>query len=358
MIEGWASVRECHSNRRIICDRDRLVGRGPRRCALVTRGGGAGSSRPTLVSCRRKDLRNALERRADERDARRERHPPSTALPARGRARRSPGRPCLISAGYLASLGDSRDVVGSQRLGRRGYEAAQGHAGRVRLGDEDLGSAAGERAATKAFVEWLVEPVARRPTGSWARQVYGADDEHDFARRAILDALALGPADHLGLRSWLRRWAVLRDALVTGASVTGLDHSEEMVALAARTGAWRRGRAPESERLPFADGEGSSAIAMSVVFFFLDDRPAFRAECRRVLRRGGHVAVYTDRPWLRGTRAAPEPIRQARGILRKNDELAELADVRSCAKSASTLGGQLHRRAEPQDPTAERIVSP
>jgi hypothetical protein len=60
---------------RIICDRDRLAGRGPRRCPLVTRGGRAGSPRPAIVSCRREDLRNALERRADERDARRGRHP-------------------------------------------------------------------------------------------------------------------------------------------------------------------------------------------------------------------------------------------------------------------------------------------
>jgi hypothetical protein len=61
------------------------------------------------------------------------------------------------------------------------------------LGDEDLAAWQESGLPDEAFVEWLVDRVARRPTGSWARQVYGAEDVHDFARRAILDALALGP---------------------------------------------------------------------------------------------------------------------------------------------------------------------
>lgn len=190
------------------------------------------------------------------------------------------------------------------------------------LGDEDLAAWRESGLPDEAFVEWLVDRVARRPTGSRARQVYGADDVHDFARRAILDALALGPADHL-LEVGCGGGLLLRDALVTGASVTGLDHSEEMVVLA-------RERAPgadvvlaKAERLPFADG-AFSAIAMSVVFFFLDDPVGVLRECRRVLRRGGHVAVYTTGPELRGTPAAPEPI-ASKGHFYRDHELAELA---------------------------------
>jgi ubiquinone/menaquinone biosynthesis C-methylase UbiE len=152
--------------------------------------------------------------------------------------------------------------------------------------------------------------------------VYGAEDVHDFARRAILDALALGPADHL-LEVGCGGGLLLRDARVTGASVTGLDHSEEMVVLA-------RERAPgadvvlaQAERLPFADGT-FSAIAMSVVFFFLEDPVGVLRECRRVLRRGGHIAVYTTGPELRGTPAAPEPI-ASEGHFYRDHELAELA---------------------------------
>lgn len=49
----------------------------------------------------------------------------------------------------------------------------------------------------EAFEDWLTDRVARRPTGTRAREVYGADGVHDFARRAILDVLVLGEGDDL-----------------------------------------------------------------------------------------------------------------------------------------------------------------
>ena len=55
----------------------------------------------------------------------------------------------------------------------------------------------GHRAAEEAFGRWLTDRVARRPAGARARRVYGAQDVHDFARRAILGALALQPGDRL-----------------------------------------------------------------------------------------------------------------------------------------------------------------
>ena len=48
------------------------------------------------------------------------------------------------------------------------------------LGDEDLAAWRESGLPDEAFVEWLVDRVARRPTGSWARQVLGAEDVHDF----------------------------------------------------------------------------------------------------------------------------------------------------------------------------------
>ena len=48
-------------------------------------------------------------------------------------------------------------------------------------------------------------------------------------------------------------------------------------------------------------------------------------ECSRVLRPGGHLAVYTTGPELRGTPAAPEPI-ASRGHFYTNEELAELGE--------------------------------
>ncbi len=156
---------------------------------------------------------------------------------------------------------------------------------------------------------------------------------HDFARVAILDALGLGPADHL-LEIGCGGGLLLRDALRTGCLATGLDHSEEMVQLA-------RERAPgsevvlaDAERLPFAD-DTFSAVAMSVVFFFLGKPLAVLRECRRVLRQGGRLALYTAAPELRGTPAAPEPM-ASHSHFYTDEQLAELA--RTAAFRSVTVG--------------------
>ena len=115
--------------------------------------------------------------------------------------------------------------------------------------------------------------------------MYGADDIHDFARHAILRALNLDRRDRL-LDIGCGGGLLLRDAARSGARVTGLDHSEEMVALA-------RERAPgaevvlgDAERLPFADA-AFTAVSMSVVFHFLEHPVAVLRECERVLARAG-----------------------------------------------------------------------
>jgi SAM-dependent methyltransferase len=194
--------------------------------------------------------------------------------------------------------------------------------GRFGLGDEDLTAWRLSGLADDAFEDWLTDRVARRPSGTRARRVYGHEDVHDFARRALLEALRLGAGDHL-LDVGCGGGLLLRDALRSGSRATGIDHSEDMVALA-------RERAPgaavllaEAERLPFAAG-AFTAVAMSVVFFFLDHPVAALRECRRVLRPGGRLAVYTTAPELRGTPAAPDPI-AGRGHFYGDEELAALA---------------------------------
>ena len=190
------------------------------------------------------------------------------------------------------------------------------------LDDDDLGVWEASGLEDDAFDDWLTDRVARRPTGARARDVYGADDVHDFARRAILDALALGPADHV-LDVGCGGGLLLRDALAKGARATGIDHSAEMVALA-------RQRAPgaevvlgRAEALPF-EAEAFSAVSMSVVFFFFDDPRSALREARRVLGDRGRLAVYTTSEELRGTPAAPEPI-ASRGHFYSDDALAALA---------------------------------
>jgi ubiquinone/menaquinone biosynthesis C-methylase UbiE len=134
---------------------------------------------------------------------------------------------------------------------------------------------------------------------------------------------------------------LLRDALATGATATGLDHSPTMVELA-------RERAPgaavvegSADALPFADG-AFTAVSMSVVFFFLDDPVGVLRECRRDLEPGGRVAVYTTAAELRGTPAAPEPVASA-GHFYTDAELAGLATAAGLSDPAvrHERGGQL-----------------
>jgi ubiquinone/menaquinone biosynthesis C-methylase UbiE len=223
-------------------------------------------------------------------------------------------------------VSDPTSVVDSMR--RFGLEEEDVRAWRL----SDLGE--------EEFVDWLTDRVARRPEGARARRVYGAEDIHDFARRAILAALALGPDDSL-LEIGCGGGLLLRDATATGARATGLDHSEEMVELA-------RERAPRAtvvlgsaERLPFSRAS-FTAVALSVVFFFLDDPVGVLGECRRVLRTDGRLAIFTTAPELRGTPAAPEPL-ASRGHFYGDEELAELgrrAGLRAVAVR-NERGGQL-----------------
>ena len=177
---------------------------------------------------------------------------------------------------------------------------------RFGLGDDDVAAWEASGLGPQAFEDWLTDRVARRPSGERARAVYGADDVHDFARRAILDALALGTGDRL-LDVGCGGGLLLRDALATGAAATGLDHSEEMVALARERAPGATVVAGTADALPFPDG-GFTAVSMSVVLLFLSDPDAVLRECRRVLAPGGRLAAYTTAPELRGTPAAPEPL--------------------------------------------------
>lgn len=208
------------------------------------------------------------------------------------------------------------------------------------LGAEDLAAWRESGRPDDAFEDWLIDRVARRPSGSRARAVYGAEEVHDFVRRPILETLALTADDHL-LEIGCGGGLLLRDALATGACATGIDHSEDMVELA-------RERAPGADvaladagSLPFRD-DTFTALAMSVVFFFLDEPLVVLGECRRVLRPGGRLAIYTTGPELRGTPAAPEPI-ASRGHFYTEVELAALAraaDLRDVSVRGND-GGQL-----------------
>ncbi|MDE3070034.1 MAG: class I SAM-dependent methyltransferase, partial [Acidobacteriota bacterium] len=208
------------------------------------------------------------------------------------------------------------------------------------LGREDLSAWRNSGLAADAFDDWLTDRVARRPSGTRALRVYGANGVHEFARRALLEALALAPGDHV-LDVGCGGGLLLRDVLATGARATGLDHSEEMVSLA-------RERAPDAEvvlaraeSMPFDDAT-FTAVAMSVVFFFLSDPLLVLRECHRLLAAGGRLAIFTTAPELRGTPAAPEP-NASKGHFHSDQELAELARGASfdSVEVLNDHGGQL-----------------
>ncbi len=213
------------------------------------------------------------------------------------------------------------------------------------LGEEDLAAWRESGLAGDAFDEWLTDRVARRPSGSRARAVYGAEGVHDFARRAILAALALKADDHL-LEVGCGGGLLLRDALASGAQATGIDHSEDMVALARERAPGARVLHAGADSLPFGD-ESFTAVAMSVVFFFLADPVAVLEDCRRVLRPDGRLAVYTTGPELRGTPAAPEPL-ASQSHFYGDEELAGLA------RTAGWRDAVVHRDGGAQLLTAHR----
>lgn len=247
---------------------------------------------------------------------------------ARADARLSRGKRARADAPSLVRALVMTELDVEQELGRFG------------LGTEDLEAWRDSGLAEDGFVDWLTDRVARRPAGKRARTGYGAEEVHDFARRAILDALELEPGDHV-LEVGCGGGLLLRDAMARGARTSAIDHSEDMVALA-------RKRAPgadvvlaQAEKLPFAD-ETFSAIAMAIVFFFLADPVGVLRECRRVLRPDGRLAIYTTGPELRGTPAAPEPL-ASRGHFYGDEELAGLAHAAELTAVAveNNGGGQL-----------------
>jgi ubiquinone/menaquinone biosynthesis C-methylase UbiE len=173
------------------------------------------------------------------------------------------------------------------------------------------------------FREWridrMTDRIARRPHGKRARETYGADDVHSFAWEPVLAALEVGPDDRL-LDVGCGGGVFLRHARhETGCEVVGVDHSREMVRLAAPLAV--RG---EAGRLPFADGEFTAVSSLVAFFFFPDPVQALR-EMRRVLDpQRGRLAVYTTAPEAKGTEAAPYPL-ATRGHFYTDEELEQLA---------------------------------
>jgi len=165
----------------------------------------------------------------------------------------------------------------------------------------------------------MTDRIARRPHGRRARETYASPTSHDFAWAPVLETLALEPDDRLldvgcGGGVFIRH---VRELI--GCEVAGVDHSREMVRLAAPYAVFG-----SAERLPFHAGE-FTAVSSIVAFFFFPDPVRALREMRRVLDpERGRVAIYTTAPEAKGSPAAPYPL-ATRGHFHADEELVAFA---------------------------------
>jgi SAM-dependent methyltransferase len=183
-----------------------------------------------------------------------------------------------------------------------------------------------EAASPQAVGDWLTDRAARRPSGAAQRAGYRDPSHHRPSFGAVLEQLQLGPEDVL-LEIGCGGGAFLEQALRSGCRAKAIDHSPEMLAVAreANAAAIQGGRLElvegSAERLPFAD-DSCTCAAMMQVFFFLDAERVL-AECRRVVRGGGKLTVFTVTEEAKGSPAAPEPM-ASRGRFYTDEQLVEL----------------------------------
>lgn len=176
--------------------------------------------------------------------------------------------------------------------------------------------------------DWYMDTTARRPSGKHAVESYRSPKYHWPSFALLLDRLHLTPSDRL-IEVGCGGGAFLHQALESGCSAVGIDHSPEMVRLARaeNASAVTQGRLTvfegDVEKLP-AESDTFSVCVCANAFFFFPDPVAALKEMYRALRPGGRLAIVTDTPKARGTPAAPEPF-ASQSRLYEPDELAKLA---------------------------------
>lgn len=184
------------------------------------------------------------------------------------------------------------------------------------------------RVAPEGFGDWITERGARRPSGAQSRAVYADPLYHYPGFSVILEELELRPEDRL-IEIGCGGGAMLKQALESGCTAAGVDHSRDMVRTARQlnTKAIEAGRLEihqaDGGHLPFSD-EAFTCAAMTGVLGFLRDPVAVLKEIRRVLKSRGRVVVAGSDPELRGTPGAPEPF-ASRLRFYDDDALLQLA---------------------------------
>ncbi len=182
---------------------------------------------------------------------------------------------------------------------------------------------------------WITDRVARRPTGNRSREVYRDPTYHRPNFMAILKELSLTSDDNL-LEVGCGGGAFLHDALQSGCRATAIDHSPEMIRLAAESNrdAVVDGRLrlleSEADRLPLPDATFSCAVSTGV-FGFLPKPVETLREIHRTLAPRGRLVVFGSSKELRGTPAAPEPV-ASRVNFYEPEEVREMAQAAGFAE--------------------------
>lgn len=167
-------------------------------------------------------------------------------------------------------------------------------------------------ATPKSYSEWLIDRVARRPSGTASKEFYSNPIYHRPNFVAILDYLKLTKSDYL-LEIGCGGGYFLADALKSGCRAAAIDHSPDMIEVARglNIASINEGRLniveADAEAIPFNDGQFTCAVSTGVFNFILDPS-IFFAEIYRVLNKNGRFILFAGSKELKGTPAEPDPI--------------------------------------------------
>jgi arsenite methyltransferase len=177
----------------------------------------------------------------------------------------------------------------------------------------------------------------------WARRIEAVYEIEDAVRRRriVRDALAAAPGERIADVGCGPGFycAELAGAVGPGGSVTGVDASEAMLALARRRCAALPNvelRQGDATAVPLPDASADAAISVQVQEY-VEDVGAALAELRRVLRPGGRVLVF-DIDWATYSVHSDQPELTARVLRAWDEHLAHRSLPRTLAPSLRDAG--------------------